>query len=122
MFVASKHPACNIRFCALVGCGNATELLSDIIINNYIKVHPLALLQHSSLNDAALSAEIKILISGFASEEDYFVKKLSFGIAKIAAAFYPSTVIVRFSDFKSNEYFNLLGGKYLKQIGNWVVP
>ena len=93
------------------GVGLARE---EFIINNYIKVHPLALLQHASLHDAALSSEIKILMRGFASEEDYFIKKLSFGIAKIAAAFYPSTVIVRFSDFKSNEYFNLLGGKYFE--------
>jgi pyruvate,water dikinase len=93
------------------GVGLARE---EFIINNYIKVHPLALLQHKSLNDAELSAEIKEKIRGFANEEDYFIKKLSYGIAKIAAAFYPNKVIVRFSDFKSNEYFNLLGGRYFE--------
>jgi len=93
------------------GVGLARE---EFIINNYIKVHPLALLQHNTLNDAELSTEIKEKIRGFANEEDYFIKKLSYGIAKIAAAFYPNKVIVRFSDFKSNEYFNLLGGRYFE--------
>ncbi|GAO43037.1 phosphoenolpyruvate synthase [Flavihumibacter petaseus] len=93
------------------GVGLARE---EFIINNFIRVHPLALLQHRELNDAGLSAEISKAIAGFASEADYFVQKLAFGIARIAAAFYPETVIVRFSDFKSNEYFNLLGGKYFE--------
>src|SRR5262249_29205670 len=75
---------------------------------------PLALLQHRSLNDAALSFSIGELIAGFENEEDYFIRKLSYGVAKIAAAFYPEKVIVRFSDFKSNEYLNLLGGKYFE--------
>jgi pyruvate,water dikinase len=54
------------------------------------------------------------MIRGFVDEEDYFIRKLSYGVAKIASAFYPNKVIVRFSDFKSNEYFNLLGGKYFE--------
>lgn len=93
------------------GVGLARE---EFIINNYIQAHPLALLKHQELNDAELSSSIGSLIKGFANEEEYFIKKLSFGIAKIAAAFYPQKVIVRFSDFKSNEYFNLLGGKYFE--------
>src|SRR5439155_9272882 len=51
---------------------------------------------------------------GFKNEEDFFISRLSFGIARIASAFYPNKVIVRFSDFKSNEYFNLLGGNYFE--------
>lgn len=86
----------------------------ELIINNYIKAHPLALLKHQELKDVSLSAEIKSLIHGFKNEEEYFIHKLSYGISKIAAAFYPQKVIVRFSDFKSNEYFNLLGGKYFE--------
>jgi pyruvate,water dikinase len=89
------------------GVGLARE---EFIINNYIKAHPLAMLFHREINDTALSASIRQLIRGFADEESYFIQKLSFGIAKIAAAFYPKRVIVRFSDFKSNEYRNLLGG------------
>lgn len=106
-------PSMAFRYASLPhkGVGLARE---EFIINNFIKVHPLALLQHQRLNDEALSAEIKTLIKGFESEEDYFVCKLAYGIAKIASAFYPEKVIVRFSDFKSNEYFNLLGGKYFE--------
>ncbi|HXB08070.1 MAG TPA: phosphoenolpyruvate synthase, partial [Puia sp.] len=91
------------------GVGLARE---EFIINNYIKAHPLALLFHNEVSDPALSASIRQLIRGFADEESYFIQKLSFGIAKIAAAFYPKRVIVRFSDFKSNEYRNLLGGAH----------
>ncbi len=93
------------------GVGLARE---EFIINNYIQVHPLALMQHKELGDEELSKEIKKKIIGFDSEEDFFINKLSYGIAKIAASFYPNKVIVRFSDFKSNEYFNLLGGKYFE--------
>ncbi|HEY4062090.1 MAG TPA: phosphoenolpyruvate synthase [Puia sp.] len=93
------------------GVGLARE---EFIINNYIGVHPMALLTHRALKDAALSKAIAKKIEGFESEEDFFIKKLSYGIAKIASAFYPQTVIVRFSDFKSNEYFNLLGGNHFE--------
>lgn len=93
------------------GVGLARE---EFIINNYIQVHPLALMQHEQLNDPDLTKAIKSKIAGFENEEAFFVNKLAYGIAKIAASFYPHKVIVRFSDFKSNEYFNLLGGKYFE--------
>ena len=93
------------------GVGLARE---EFIINNYIKAHPLALLGHRELGDAGLSKEIHDVTRGFENEEQFFIEKLSFGIARIGAAFYPKPVIVRFSDFKSNEYFNLLGGKYFE--------
>lgn len=93
------------------GVGLARE---EFIINTYIRAHPLALLQHHTVKDQALSEAIASLIRGFENEEAYFVRKLSFGIAKIAAAFYPQKVIVRFSDFKSNEYRGLLGGHYFE--------
>jgi pyruvate,water dikinase len=93
------------------GVGLARE---EFIINNYIQVHPLALLKHQELGDEALSEQIKELTRGYESEEQFFVKRLSYGIAKIAAAFYPKQVIVRMSDFKSNEYYNLLGGSYFE--------
>jgi len=86
----------------------------EFIINNYIQVHPLALMNHKTLNDPELTKSIEKLIEGYENEESFFVKRLSYGIAKIAAAFYPNKVIVRFSDFKSNEYFNMLGGKYFE--------
>jgi pyruvate, water dikinase len=93
------------------GVGLARE---EFIINNYIGIHPLALLKHAGLQDPALSKAIREKIKGFENEEQYFIEKLSFGIARIAAAFYPEKVIVRFSDFKSNEYFNLLGGSHFE--------
>jgi pyruvate,water dikinase len=66
------------------------------------------------LNDEKLSEEIKLLTRGYDNEETFFVKRLSYGIAKIASAFYPKQVILRLSDFKSNEYYNLLGGNYFE--------
>jgi pyruvate, water dikinase len=95
------------------GVGLARE---EFIINNYIGVHPLALLGHHAIGDDDLSKQIKFKIRGFDNEEQFFIEKLSYGVAKIAAAFYPQPVIVRFSDFKSNEYFNLLGGKYFEPV------
>ncbi|MER3498986.1 MAG: phosphoenolpyruvate synthase [Chitinophagaceae bacterium] len=109
--VASPAMAFNYSHLPNSGVGLARE---EFIINNYIQVHPLALLRHQQLQDEELSRQIKKITKGFNNEEDFFIKKLSYGIAKIAAAFYPHKVIVRFSDFKSNEYFNLLGGKYFE--------
>jgi len=86
----------------------------EFIINNFIKAHPNALLYHQDKNDTTLSNDINKLIHGYSDEKDYYVKKLSYGIGKIAVAFHPHPVIVRFSDFKSNEYRNLLGGKYFE--------
>ncbi|MBC7390178.1 MAG: phosphoenolpyruvate synthase [Opitutaceae bacterium] len=91
------------------GVGLARE---EFIINNYIQIHPLALLYHETLDDSYLSSEIAKRIRGFKDGRTFFIEKLAYGIAKIAAAFGKDQVIVRFSDFKSNEYFNLLGGKY----------
>ena len=84
----------------------------EFIFNNFIKIHPLALLHHHELNDPVLTDKINQLTFGYENETDYFIKKLSYGVAKIASAFYPNDVIIRFSDFKSNEYKKLLGGKY----------
>ncbi len=95
------------------GVGLARE---EFIINNYIKAHPLALLKHKELGDQELTKRIESLIRGFKDEETFFVKRLSYGVAKIASAFYPEQVIVRMSDFKSNEYYNLLGGSYFEPV------
>lgn len=106
-------PDIAFKFAALphAGVGLARE---EFIINNYIKVHPQALLEHRRLNDPALTAEIERIIRGFPDEETFFVKKLSYGIARIACAFHPHKVIVRLSDFKTNEYKNLLGGNHFE--------
>ena len=86
----------------------------EFIFNNYIKVHPMALLKHKELNDPELTNQIVELYKGYDNEIDYFIKKLAYGLGRIAATFYPNEIIVRFSDFKSNEYCNLLGGKYFE--------
>lgn len=109
--VASPNLAFRFSHMPNAGVGLARE---EFIINNYIQAHPMALLKHQNLGDAELSDTIKKMIQGFENEEDFFIKRLSYGIAKIAAAFNPNKVIVRFSDFKSNEYYNLLGGKYFE--------
>jgi pyruvate,water dikinase len=90
------------------GVGLARE---EFIISNYIKVHPLALVDYERLDDAAVKAEIDRLTAGYADKPGFFVDKLAQGVAMIAAAFYPKDVIVRMSDFKSNEYANLVGGR-----------
>ncbi|WP_423738079.1 phosphoenolpyruvate synthase [Chitinophaga caseinilytica] len=109
--VASPSQAFHIAHLPGKGVGLARE---EFIINNYIQAHPLALMNHASLNDAELTARIQQLTKGFESGEHFFIEKLSYGVGKIAAAFHPSPVIVRFSDFKTNEYYNLLGGKYFE--------
>lgn len=109
--VASPELAFKYSHIPNAGVGLARE---EFIINNYIQAHPLALLHHKELNDKALTEKIETLITGYDSEESFFVQKLSYGIGKIASAFYPNKVIVRFSDFKTNEYENLLGGSYFE--------
>jgi len=81
----------------------------EFIINRMIGVHPRALLEFERL-DGELQEQIRAQMAGYASPVGFFVEKLSEGIAQIAAAFAPAPVIVRLSDFKSNEYANLIGG------------
>jgi pyruvate,water dikinase len=83
----------------------------EFIIANHIKAHPLALLHFDKLEDESVKAEIAKLTALYDYKADFFVDKLARGIGTIAAAFYPNPVVVRMSDFKSNEYANLLGGK-----------
>jgi pyruvate,water dikinase len=109
--VASPELAFKFSHIPNAGVGLARE---EFIINTYIQAHPLALLHHRELGDKELTAKIEKLITGYETEESFFIQKLSYGIGKIAAAFYPNKVIVRFSDFKTNEYENLLGGSYFE--------
>jgi len=82
----------------------------EFIIAEHIKVHPMALLHPERVDDPNARAEIERLAQGFRSPGDYFVRRLAEGIGTIAGAFYPRPVVVRLSDFKSNEYAKLLGG------------
>ncbi len=110
MNIATPEGAFDYSFLPNDGVGLARE---EFVINNYIGVHPLALIHFEDIkkNDPKLAEEIEDKTFGYDNKEEYYVKKLSYGIARIAAAFYPKPVIVRFSDFKSNEYANLLGGQ-----------
>ncbi|MBA3923154.1 MAG: phosphoenolpyruvate synthase, partial [Nostocaceae cyanobacterium] len=83
----------------------------EFIIANHIKVHPLALINFDQLEDELAKYKIAELTAQYEDKTEFFVDKLAQGMGTIAAAFYPKPVIVRLSDFKSNEYANLLGGK-----------
>ena len=82
----------------------------EFIINSFIRVHPLALLNYNKLDDRNLKDTIDLLTVGYSDKTTYFIDRLAQGVAMIGAAFYPNDVIVRMSDFKSNEYANLIGG------------
>ena len=107
MNLGDPEQAFSLSFLPVQGIGLARE---EFIINSYIKIHPRALLEFDKLNDD-LKEEINKLTKNYADKKEYFVDKLSSGIALIAAAFYPHNVIVRLSDFKSNEYAHLIGGE-----------
>ncbi len=83
----------------------------EFIITHAIQIHPMALVKFNELKDAGIKQKIEELTHHYPDKEKYFVDKLSQGVATIAAAFYPKDVIVRMSDFKTNEYANLVGGK-----------
>ena len=83
----------------------------EFIISEHIKVHPMALVSPARISSTAARKSIERLVHNFAAPTDYFIEKLSEGIGTIAAAFYPKPVIVRLSDFKTNEYARLLGGE-----------
>ncbi len=89
------------------GVGLARE---EFIIDSHIKIHPLALLQFDQVQDEKARRQIEELTRGYDNKADYFIDKLAEGIAIIGAAFHPNDVIIRFSDFKTNEYANLIGG------------
>jgi pyruvate,water dikinase len=82
----------------------------EFIINNYIKVHPLSLINFNTLKDQKIKKQIEGVTVGYKDKKQFFVDKLAEGVGTIAAAFYPKDVIVRLSDFKTNEYANLIGG------------
>nr|NMG19878.1 phosphoenolpyruvate synthase [Brasilonema bromeliae SPC951] len=84
---------------------------TEFIIANHIQTHPMALIHHDEINDDFVKAKISEITALYDDKPQYFVEKLAQGIGRIAAAFYPKPVIVRMSDFKSNEYANLLGGR-----------
>jgi pyruvate,water dikinase len=107
MNVGNPEQAFELSFLPNNGVGLARE---EFIISSFIKVHPQALMDFDEIPDHKLKSKIDALTYGYKDKTEFFVDKLSQGIARIAAAFYPNDVIVRLSDFKSNEYANLIGG------------
>jgi len=83
----------------------------EFMINNNIKVHPMALVRYPNLKDTVAIQRIDELTPDYQDKQQYFIDRLSEAVATIAAAFYPRDVIVRMSDFKTNEYANLIGGR-----------
>ncbi len=82
----------------------------EFVVSNQIKVHPMALVRYDTLKDEDAKRAIAELTQGYEDKTEYFVDRLARGLARIAAAHYPKSVIVRMSDFKTNEYANLVGG------------
>ncbi len=107
MNVGNPEEAFNL---ARIPCDGVGLARLEFIIANHIKVHPLALLEPGRVADAGERHAIDELVAGYANPAEYYVDLLAQGMARIAAAFYPRPVILRFSDFKSNEYAKLLGG------------
>ncbi len=110
MNVGNPEQAFEFSFIPSKGVGLARE---EFIINSYIKIHPLALLHLDKVGEPDKS-KILELTRSYSDKKEYFIDKLAQGIAMIASAFYPKKVILRLSDFKSNEYANLIGGKFFE--------
>jgi pyruvate,water dikinase len=108
MNVGNPDQAFEMSFIPNDGVGLARE---EFIINEYIKIHPLALLHFKTLKDEEAKKKIEEMTIQYKDKKQFFIDKLAQGVAMIGAAFYPKDVIVRLSDFKSNEYANLIGGK-----------
>jgi len=108
MNLANPDEAFHLSFLPNNGVGLARM---EFIINHSINIHPMALVNFNTLKDIPAKDTISDLTFGYTDKSQYFVDKLAEGVAMIAAGFYPKPVIVRMSDFKSNEYAKLIGGK-----------
>ncbi len=108
---ADPDSAFQTSFLPVTGVGLARL---EFIITNSIKVHPMALIHPEQIEDKRIVHEINELTAAYDKKTDFFVEQLACGVGMIAAAFYPRPVIVRLSDFKSNEYHNLIGGEYFE--------
>ena len=105
--LANPDEAFSLSFLPNDGVGLARM---EFIVSKHIKIHPLALVNFDTLADQEAKAEIARLTRGYDDKPAYFVDRLAQGVATLAAAFYPKDVILRLSDFKTNEYANLIGG------------
>ncbi len=103
------NPAAAFRWWQLPADGVGLARM-EFVIGNHIRVHPMALARFDSLKESPEKSAIAALTEGYSDKTEYFVDKLARGLARIAAALHPKPVIVRMSDFKTNEYAGLLGG------------
>ncbi|MCX6738051.1 MAG: phosphoenolpyruvate synthase [Candidatus Parcubacteria bacterium] len=111
--IGAPELAFKTSFLPVKGVGLARE---EFIIAQKIKCHPLALYHFDKIKDARLKKQIEEITVEHKDKKEYFIKELAEGIAQIAAAFYPEEVIVRFSDFKTNEYAQLIGGQQYEPV------
>lgn len=111
--VASPERAYTYSFLPVQGVGLARL---EFIITNAVQVHPMALAVSEKVQDKKIAKKIREITAAYDSPQDFFIKKMAEGIATIAAAFYPRSVLVRCSDFKSNEYRGLLGGSFFEPV------
>jgi pyruvate,water dikinase len=88
----------------------------EFLVSSWIGIHPMALIHPERVGEPAVLAEIKKRTAGAVSPSAFFVERMASGVAQVAAAFYPRPVIVRFSDFKTNEYAGLLGGRAFEPV------
>lgn len=109
IMVNIASPAAAMRWWRLP-CRGVGLARMEYIINNVIKIHPMALVRYPDMDDAEARDRIERLTRGYADKPSYFVDHLAWGIATIAATQHPDPVIVRLSDFKTNEYAHLIGG------------
>lgn len=109
MMVNLASPGTTLRWWRLPAKGVGLARI-EFIVSNSIRVHPMALVEPERVADPAIRRQIEALTRGYENPADFFVDTLARGVAKIAAAFHPHPVIVRLSDFKTNEYAALLGG------------
>jgi pyruvate,water dikinase len=111
----AADPELAFRHCALPQRGVGLARI-EFVISNFIKIHPNALIDYEKLTDREVKRQIDELTVGYPDKVQYYLDKFSYGIAQLAAAFYPYDVLLRFSDFKSNEYANLIGGKLYEPV------
>ena len=110
VMVNLANPAAAYRWWRLPADGVGLTRM-EFVIGNEIRIHPMALVRFDQVSDPADRAEIERLTEGYATREEYFVDRLARGLARIAAVGHPHPVIIRMSDFKTNEYAQLLGGR-----------
>jgi pyruvate,water dikinase len=106
--VGNPEQAFSLSFLPNDGVGLARE---EFVISSAIRVHPMALIRFDTLPEGLAKEQIAQLTRRYPHKPDYFVERLAEGVGQLAAAFYPKDVIVRLSDFKTNEYAGLLGGE-----------